>query len=221
MRSSKTPLSFDDDTDEILSHSLSLCCLSQKVFLIKRFFQTRGRRQQKENLSLSRGTLFRSLLFSKRAKKCFSTRENFRAFNDDDLLFFLGQKQPVWVEKDSRNSRAFAFKSQKRSVCENEWCDLFLSLSLSLERARERGGTLVKTLASKRRKALLWSSVRRASSEAFAVERGCKNNASSKGQNEMREFLKTNKQHREQKKERKQTQEQKRVLLRGKKCEYK
>lgn len=94
------------------------------------------------------------------------------------------------------------------------------SLSFSLERARERGGTLVKTLASKRRKALLWSSVRRASSEAFAVERGCKNNAS-KGQNEMREFLKTNKQHREQKKERKQTQEQKRVLLRGKKCEYK
>lgn len=63
------------------------------------------------------------------------------------------------------------------------------SLSLSLERERERGGTLVKTLASKRRKALLWSSVRRASSEAFAVERGCKNNAS-KGQNEMREFLK-------------------------------
>ena len=63
------------------------------------------------------------------------------------------------------------------------------SLSLSLERARERGGTLVKTLASKRRKALLWSSVlRRASSEALAVERGCKNNAS-KGQNEMREFL--------------------------------
>ena len=33
------------------------------------------------------------------------------------------------------------------------------------------------------------SSVRRASSEALAVERGCKNNAS-KGQNEMREFLK-------------------------------
>ena len=121
MRSSKTPLSFDDDTDEILSHSLSLCRLSQKVFLIKRVFQTRGRRQQKENLSLSRGTLFRSLLFSKRAKKCFSTRENFRAFSDDDLLFFLGQKQPVWVEKDARNSRAFAFKSQKRSVCENEW----------------------------------------------------------------------------------------------------
>ena len=33
------------------------------------------------------------------------------------------------------------------------------------------------------------SSVRRASSVALAVERGCKNNAS-KGQNEMREFLK-------------------------------
>ena len=151
MRSSKTPLSFDDDTNEILSHSLSLCCLSQKVFLIKRFFQTRGRRQHKENLSRSRGTLFRSLLFSKRAKKCFSTRENFRAFNDDDLLFFLGQKQPVWVEKDARNSRAFAFKSRKRSMRMNG----VISFSLSLSLERERGGTLVKTLlASKRRKAV-------------------------------------------------------------------
>ncbi len=51
VRSSKTPLSFDDDTNEILSFSLSLC-LSQKVFLLKRVFQTRGRRQQKENIAL-------------------------------------------------------------------------------------------------------------------------------------------------------------------------
>jgi len=175
---------------------------------------------QRESLALSWNTFSFAFVLETRLKKCFSTRENFRAFNDDDLLFFLGQKQPVWVEKDARNSRAFAFKSQKRSIRMS--VVISFSLSLSLERARERGGTLVKTLASKRRKALLWSSVlRRASSEALAVERGCKNNAS-KGQNEMREFLQNpNKQHREQKKERKQTQEQKRVLLRGKKCEYK
>ena len=116
--------------------SLSHCCLSQKVFLIKRFFQTRGRRQQKENLSLSWNTFSFAFVLETRLE-CFITRENFRAFSDD-LLFFLGQKQPVWVEKDSRNSRAFAFKSQKRSVCENEWCDLFLSLSLSGKRARAR-----------------------------------------------------------------------------------
>ena len=135
--------------------------------------------------------------------------------------FFWGKNSRCGLKK-TLETRGLLRSSRKKGLVKNEWCDLFLSLSLSLERARERGGTLVKTLASKRRKALLWSSVlRRASSEAFAVERGCKNNAS-KGQNEMREFLQNpNKQHREQKKERKQTQEQKRVLLRGKKCEYK
>jgi hypothetical protein len=69
-----------------------------------------------------------------------------------DLLFFLGQKQPVWVEKDARNSRAFAFKSQKRSIRMNGV--ISFSLSLSLWKESERGGTLVKTLASKRRKAV-------------------------------------------------------------------
>ena len=102
-------------------------------------------------------------------------------------------------------------------MCENEWCDLFLSLSLSLERERERGGTLVKTLASKRRKALLWSSVlRRASSEAFAVERGCKNNAS-KGQNEMREFLQKPTNNTESKKKKESKRESKREYFREEK----
>jgi hypothetical protein len=60
-------------------------------------------------------------------------------FNDDDLLFFLGQKQPVWVEKDSRNSRGLLRSSRKKGLymCENEWCDLFLSLSLSLSLWKE------------------------------------------------------------------------------------
>ena len=152
MRSSKTPLSFDDDTDEILSFSLSLLSLS-KSFLNKTLLpNARTTSTKRESLPLSWNTFSFAFVLETRLE-CFSTRENFRAFNDD-LLFFLGQKQPVWVEKDSRNSRAFAFKSQKRSMCENEWCDLFLSLSLSLERERERGGTLVKTLASKRRKAV-------------------------------------------------------------------
>lgn len=208
MRSSKTPLSFDDDTDEILSFSLSLLSLS-KSFLNKTLLpNARTTSTKRESLALSWNTFSFAFVLETRLE-CFSTRENFRALFNDDLLFFLGQKQPVWVEKDSRNSRAFAFKSQKRSMCENEWCDLFLSLSLSLERARERGGTLVKTLASKRRKALLWSSVRRASSEAFAVERGCKNNAS-KGQNEMREFLKTPTNNTESKKKKESKRESKR-----------
>ena len=145
-----------------LSHSV--VSLSKSFLINKtRLPNARGRRQHKENLSRSRGTLFRFRFCSRNARReCVSTRENFRALFNDDLLFFLGQKQPVWVEKDSRNSlRAFAFKSQKRSImCENEWCDLFLSLSLSLSGKRaERGGTLVKTLASKRRKALLWGRV--------------------------------------------------------------
>lgn len=134
--------------------------------------------------------------------------------------FFWGKNSRCGLKK-TLETRGLLRSSRKKGLCVRMNGVISFSLSLSLERARERGGTLVKTLASKRRKALLWSSVRRASSEAFAVERGCKNNAS-KGQNEMREFLQNpNKQHREQKKERKQTQEQKRVLLRGKKCEYK
>ena len=121
--------------------SLSLLSLSKSFLNKTRLPNARGRRQHKENLSRSRGTLFRFRFCSRNARReCFSTRENFRALFNDDLLFFLGQKQPVWVEKDSRNSlRAFAFKSQKRSImCENEWCDLFLSLSLSLSGKRAR-----------------------------------------------------------------------------------
>ena len=146
MRSSKTPLSFDDDTDEILSHSLSRSVVSLKTFSSNktRLPNAFGRRQHKENLSraLSWNTFSFAFVLETRFKKCLSTRENFRAFNNDDLLFFLGQKQPVWVEKDARNySRAFAFKSRKRSIRMNGV--ISFSLSLSLERAR--GGTLVKT----------------------------------------------------------------------------
>ena len=96
MRSSKTPLSFDDDTNEILSHSLSLCRLSQNVFLIiKRVFQTLSDDVNTKRISRALAEHFFVLAFvlETRFKKCFSTRENFRAlFSDDDLLFFLGQK---------------------------------------------------------------------------------------------------------------------------------
>jgi len=139
VRSSKTPLSFDDDTNEILSHSLSLCRLSQNVFWIKRVFQTLSDDVNTKRLSLAlswKNTFSFAFVLETRFKKCLSTRENFRAFNNDDLLFFLGQKQPVWVEKDARNSRAFAFKSQKRSVYEWMVWSLSLSLSLSGKRAR-------------------------------------------------------------------------------------
>jgi hypothetical protein len=116
--------------------SLSHCCLSQKVFLIKRFFQTRGRRQQKENLSWN---TFSFAFVLETRLECFSTRENFRAFNDD-LLFFWGQKQPVWVEKDSRNFRGLLRSSRKKGlrVRMNGVISFSLSLSLSGKRARAR-----------------------------------------------------------------------------------
>ena len=119
MRSSKTPLSFDDDTEMKFFRSLSHSVVSlSKSFLINktRLPNARGRRQHKENLSRSRGTLFRFRFCSRNARReCFSTRENFRALFNDDLLFFLGQKQPVLVEKDSR-VEGFCFRYIRMNV---------------------------------------------------------------------------------------------------------
>ena len=137
MRSSKTPLSFDDDTNEILSHSLSLCCLSQKVFLIKRVFQTRGRRQQKENLSLSRGTLFRSLL-SRNARRSVLVRARIFARSVMMIFSFFWGKNSRCGLKKTLETRGLLRSSRKKGLCENEWCDLFLSLSLSGKSARAR-----------------------------------------------------------------------------------
>jgi hypothetical protein len=122
--------------------------------------------------------------------------------------FFWGKNSRCGLKK-TLETRGLLRSSRKKGLCVRMNGVISFSLSLSLERARERGGTLVKTLASKRRKALLWSSVRRASSEALAVERGCKNNAS-KGQNEMREFLKTPTNNTESKKKKESKRKSKR-----------
>ena len=144
MRSSKTPLSFDDDTEMKFFRSLSHSVVSlSKSFLINktRLPNARGRRQHKENLSRSRGTLFRFRFCSRNARReCFSTRENFRALFNDDLLFFLGQKQPVWVEKDSLETlEGFCVQVAKKVyICVRMHGVISFSLSLSLSLERER-----------------------------------------------------------------------------------
>jgi hypothetical protein len=81
------------------------------------------------------------LFFLKRTKRVFylCAREFSRVerFEEEELFFFfLVQKQPVLVEKDSLDSRAFALPWSQKEYVARECCDLFLSLSGKRARAR-------------------------------------------------------------------------------------
>ena len=225
MRSSKTPLSFDDDTNEILSHSLSLCRLSQNVFLIiKRVFQTLSDDVNTKRISRALAEHFFVLAFvlETRFKKCFIVRARIFARSIMMIFSFFWGKNSRCGLKKTLDTRGLSRSSRKKGLRKNEWCDLFLSLSFSLERAR--GGTLVKTLSRlARRKAVCCGRVyyvarRRKLSRWKEGVKTTRRRGKMRCENSFKNQQTT---PRAKKRKRANTQEQKRVLLRGKKCEHK